>query len=555
MVSGKVRSDHAPFFSTLPPNDLVPLEAALRVALLDWLHYKPGPFPLVEWIHRRIGGEVETQLDKQGFHEIVLRGAGGPPPRATATSAPSTMDVPVARNDFFKTLPQNRFSPAEVQLREAIFEFLATWKFEDLATMGDLHDYPPVQRNRSSLLPRDVKLKEWIERRIGGEVELREGKKPTEQVVSLTLEGKRLVREKYEQLSRGNAVPALPEPSVKDAFFFGLPVDELLPAEIAMRQSIVDCLRTWMKTKPNSFLTMSDLAADPRIKTHREALLPPKVKLRAWIERRIGGEVVFEKGGPTGEYHLKFRGGAPPAKGTAKPNARPLIQESLPAKNTPARQFFADLPVDSFTDAEDELRLAVLDLLGDQADSSLLLVEFCRAFQKTPNLAEARAAVLPSEVTLQMWLNRRMSSEVEIAKDAAGRQIIRLREGKAETEVNPEDDGGVEADAIPNGNDEQIDQFFSSFPDDDFTLAEFELRDALLAFLGKWHKQEPPTVHNAKSDKDVAKVALTVLPRGCPVDLGVWIKRRIGGEINVDTHRKTLRLVMEESEAKKRKMN
>ena len=63
----------AQFFDSLPASDLLPMEAALRQVLVDWLHAKPGPFPLIEWIDRRIGGEVVTTV----VCEVAIVGARG----------------------------------------------------------------------------------------------------------------------------------------------------------------------------------------------------------------------------------------------------------------------------------------------------------------------------------------------------------------------------------------------------------------------------------------------------------------------------------------------
>eukprot|EP00927_Polykrikos_kofoidii_P072085 TRINITY_DN68239_c0_g1_i1.p1 TRINITY_DN68239_c0_g1~~TRINITY_DN68239_c0_g1_i1.p1 ORF type:complete len:622 (+),score=96.94 TRINITY_DN68239_c0_g1_i1:62-1867(+) len=600
MASVGLGSDHAPFFSSLPPNDLLPAESSLRQSLLDWLHQKPGPFPLIEWIDRRIGGEVETRRDPRGLYEILLRGTAGPPvphmplrmpphhgmvppnaaaaghgnfvprtqPQAGVTPMGPSRDFATFRNDFFDDLPNDRFSTEEVQLREAVFEFLASWKSKELATLRDLHDFPSVHRHTSSLLPRGVALQDWIEKRIGGEVELRPGKKGGDQIVCLTMEGKRLVREKYEQMSQGVA-PAVTEPTSKDAFFSSLPSDELLPEEITLWQDIIAFLQKWAKQKPKTYPSLTELSADAKVKTSRDVLLPPKIKLRAWIERRIGGEIELRRSSPTGEHLVMFRGSPPlPAVAAVEANPRGVVEEKAPVtKNTPARQFFADLPEDELSEAEQNLRAAVLDVLVGKESSPPLLVEVCRMFQKDPVLARTKAALLPSEVSLQMWVNRRIGGEVEITKSPEGRQIMRLRSEGSSAEASLAVESRVH-NAGGHGTDDEMDRFFSTLPSDEFTQAEASLREALLSFLGKWRKPQPPTVQQAKGDRDVARISSGLLPRGCPVDLGSWVQRRIGGEIEVsgpsgcDSNLKTLRLVGDDpprqaadsAGAKKRKM-
>eukprot|EP00927_Polykrikos_kofoidii_P076731 TRINITY_DN73771_c0_g1_i1.p1 TRINITY_DN73771_c0_g1~~TRINITY_DN73771_c0_g1_i1.p1 ORF type:complete len:598 (-),score=122.67 TRINITY_DN73771_c0_g1_i1:676-2391(-) len=547
------RSDHAPFFASLPSNELLPLETGLRQVLLDWLHTKAGPFPLIEWIDLRIGGEIETRRDAQGFYEIFLRGTAPPMPqmptvlpaqRGTTLNPPNT--VVCAREDFFKRLPQDRFSPEEVKFRDAVFEFLASWKSNEFATVQSLHNFPAVQRNRSAFLPREVKLQEWIERRIGGEVELRPGKKGFEQIVCLTIEGKRLVREKFEQMAKGKTVTA-PEPTAKDSFFSALPADELLLEEITLRQAVIEFMSKRLKQK-GEFPTISELMLDPVVKKACEGLLPPNVKVRAWIERRIGGEIEVNKSSLATDPQIIFRNATAtgPVKAAADSSTRPLAPEKgMSKKTTPARQFFESLPDDELTEAEQNLRSALIDVLASR-DSPPLLVDVCRMFQKEQHLSRTRTALLPAEVSVQMWINRRIGGEVEIAKDSQGRQVVRLRQEEVTAEANLE----TEAEA-PVEDDLDMELFFSSLPADEFSSDECQLREALLAFLGAWHRPMLPTVQHAKGDKGVARVLLSVLPRGCPVDLGAWIQRRIGGEIEVtgpggrDAHLQKLRLVEE----------
>ena len=59
-----------------------------------------------------------------------------------------------------------------------------------------------------------------------------------------------------------------------------------------------------------------------------------------------------------------------------------------------------------------------------------------KSFQKDPALSAPRIALLPAVVPLQMWINRRIGGEVEIAKDVQveGKQVVRLR-GAADTEA------------------------------------------------------------------------------------------------------------------------
>jgi len=566
-------SEHQAFFVNLPPNDLLPLEADLRKILISWLHMKQGPFPLIEWIDRRIGGEVETRKDSKGYTEIFLRGAspmggpvGGPmsgyapgmpphihhpggvpmgpspppPPPLTPASSVARPAVPghaakKSAEAFFKRLPRDQFGAQETTLREAVFEFLAKWKPQELATLPDLAGHLAIKIAQKNFLPKDVPLMDWIERRIGGELELRPGPKG-EMVVHLTQEGKRLVREKYEQMSTG-ATGLSAEPASRDTFFSTLPSEELLPGEVVLRQEIMDFLTAWSQKKPGTYPTVTELTNDAKVTKARTAFMPPKVKLRSWIERRVGGEIEIRKPDHGGEHQVMFRGAPPPAPPAAAPGRNPA--DSVAKKPTPAQAFFADLPEDELTDAEQDLRVAILDHLQERGHSPPLLTDVCRTFQKDPVLSQTKAALLPSEVSLQVWINRRIGGEVEICRDGDGRQVMKLR-GSGE-----EGDAGVAAPQMADGDAKE--NFFANLPSDEFGDAECQLRDALMAFLQNWRRPQPPSLSVVKADREVARIAKEVVPPGCSVDLADWILRRIGGEVEVlggpRDNQKTLQLV------------
>lgn len=68
------------FFRCLPKDELTSHEAALRQALVDFAEAVPGPFPLTEWIERRVGGELGLTLtDSDGYDMFLLRRAEPPP--------------------------------------------------------------------------------------------------------------------------------------------------------------------------------------------------------------------------------------------------------------------------------------------------------------------------------------------------------------------------------------------------------------------------------------------------------------------------------------------
>jgi len=83
------------------------------------------------------------------------------------------------------------------------------------------------------------------------------------------------------------------------------------------------------------------------------------------------------------------------------------------------------------------------------------------------------------------------------------------------------------------GGGDKKEQFFASLPEDSFTPEEEDLRDTLLAFLGMWTSNDPPSLSDAGGDPEIRRARPAVLPKGCQVSLKDWIERRIGGEIEL----------------------
>lgn len=544
--------DHAAFFATLPPTDLLPMEAALRQILVDWLRAKPGPFPLKEWIDRRIGGEVESRPGLNGSMEICFRGtmppvplsnmvASLPPlssigqpmrpqPPGTAPPAAAVAAGGKAEEDFFRRLPGDNFSSAEAALRESVFEFLATWKSQELATLADMNVNPKVVNCKGQFLPPNVTLRSWVEKRIGGEVELKPGKKKGDLIVGLTPEGKRLVKEKYQQLrssqqasSNGSSAAAAPESNKSaDQFFESLPEDELTGTELALREEIINFLsRLQQQRKPKA--TVGELGADAKVAKCRKTLLPQTVKLKTWIERRVGGEIEIAPGKNPGDPLVFFR------KGSGLEDASDDDMEA----------FLADLPEDALLDAEQDLRVMVLEYL--QNKGQVALPDFLSAFQKDPRLAGKRRNLLPEHVPLEIWIDRRIGGEVEITpKDNRGRQFARLRDGEAAAMQDDVHGGDYEEEA-------EQERWFTTLPDDEFLPEEEALREALLNYLNRRGQSTAVGVEKARSDDKVGHATKALLPPGCPVDLATWVQRRIGGEIEVSEKRggkeRTIQLV------------
>jgi len=559
------QSDTEAFLSSLPESKMTGLEAALRQALLDFVSSRhPKGLPLTKWIDRRIGGEVEVR-HVDGQDELFLRG------QSPGTGVADSRMDPQA---FFSGLDPNGFSPEEEVLRDSVFGFLARWKSRELATLTDMSSDQGVQRASRSFLPRGVKLMDWIEQRIGGEVEIKRGKGGQENV-HLTQSGMPLVTAKYEKLAGGKCKGAkggkgkepddLPmkgkglasEGAVagRANFFNELPPSELLPEELALRHAVLKFIDDWPRIganlgKPNGAVPLlSDLGQDPLVQSSRRFLSASKANLKEWIDRRIGGEVETRKD-EKGQFQLWIRGTVPPrvrqtsqkVKGSGSDEG---ASDKKPSKTaSAAEEWIATLPDDRHTDAEVELRQAILDYLQGK-DESVQFSEACKDRQ----IKQCRSAFLPPEVPLRLWIDRRIGGEVETSKDDVGKYTLALRHPDGDAGEEPQDPDAQEEvffpepvaeDGEPNGGrpsdidkEAQREAFFAELPDDGFTNEEEQLREALIDFLQDWKAREPPTLSHAGGDPRVKRWKLKVLPKGIPVAFSEWINRRIGGEIEL----------------------
>jgi len=453
---------HAQFFASLPDNELKGWEQELRRILLEALSEVHGAFPLSEWIDRRIGGEVATRRTDGAHCEIVKRDM----PESRFHQHPQARGGPrSAQESFFASLSPTAFSTAEQALRDAVFEFLFNWQRLELANLHHLLRFPDVCRAASNFLPKNIPMKEWIEHRIGGEIEIQPGRNG-EQVIVLTDKSHMT---NYVQVRRNKAMaaaaalghhvggrvasqcptspgrpPASPMPPTalppqvanvsKEQFFNSLPNGTLLPKELALREAILSWYHRWMQNRPTNrarnFPTLSDIGGDHDVKLAKQELLPPKVRLADWIERRIGGEVVLRalRDG-LHEIYLRSEGSPPtvPPDGPPEP-PDPVVVRNLPPPADPAKEeFFGSLPTDEFSPAEESVREALLNFLEAWSGPN------------PPNIADAsaddtvaacRRDLLPKGcgVSLKEWMDRRIGGEIETRAGPNGQWVFQLRD-------------------------------------------------------------------------------------------------------------------------------
>mmetsp|Transcript_37728 Transcript_37728/g.82896 ORF Transcript_37728/g.82896 Transcript_37728/m.82896 type:complete len:457 (-) Transcript_37728:65-1435(-) len=304
-----------PFFDSLPNDDFLPEETLLREAVTNAV--ARGPLPMIQvvrdeqvraaktflprfvtledWIERRIGGEVAVYKDKMGRASCKLVG-------------PSKEERNEIAEQFWAALPEGSFTKEEERLRTAIYEFLANWRSPELASLSHSGGDKAVRQARMALLKPGacVSLKDWIERRLGAELELRQDQ-TMQWIIHLTELGKAEVRRAAQMAVRGlprrgafgePAMAPWAQPLVekenmdeqREKFFAALPEDSLSVEEVNLRASLMDFLNSWTADMPP---TLTDAGQDAEVKMHRLNLLPKGccVSLRAWIDQRIGGEI------------------------------------------------------------------------------------------------------------------------------------------------------------------------------------------------------------------------------------------------------------------------
>merc|ERR1712100_688612 len=72
----------------------------------------------------------------------------------------------------FDDLPEDGFTPDEEKMREALFDFIERWR-DGTPSLSDAGADEGIKRARMALLPKElgISLKDWIERRVGGEID------------------------------------------------------------------------------------------------------------------------------------------------------------------------------------------------------------------------------------------------------------------------------------------------------------------------------------------------------------------------------------------------
>lgn len=304
-------------------------------------------------------------------------------------------------------------------MREALLYWIDTWRPGSGKGKGgsaaplvqDVALNPQILKLRQKLLPTTVTLQEWVEARIGGEIEIRSNQKGH-----------------LEMLLRSPAEGAEPEPAQDaSAILDELPQDALTEEELELREKVLELVAS-------SPMPLRHVSHTPKVMAVKRKFLPDEVPLRDWIDRRIGGEVEV-----TEDEQVRSRNAAeeeepppeasPPrnmakGKGKGKPGKDKAHNGDTPDHRT-TESFFQSLPAESLTDGEEELRDAVLTFITERwtgEDRSPLA-----KVMLDPDVKRCRAQALPHSLPLKEWLERRLGGELEILQNAKGTLLLGIR--------------------------------------------------------------------------------------------------------------------------------
>ncbi|CAE7169042.1 unc-104, partial [Symbiodinium pilosum] len=189
-----------------------------------------------------------------------------------------------SKKAFFDSLPADELLEKELELRQLLLDHLDRFQQDggpgEGPMLSSIANSKACQKLKGELLKREVSLRDWIDRRVGGEIATKIGSNG--QVIIFYRNDQPEVQ--GAEISRE-----------AQAFFDGLPPDGFLPAEEALREVILNFLESSGDDPP----TLREAQQVPEIRDARDACLtgPSGVTLKMWIDRRIGGEIATWRAG------------------------------------------------------------------------------------------------------------------------------------------------------------------------------------------------------------------------------------------------------------------
>lgn len=302
--------------------------------------------------------------------------------------------------EFFRSLPADGFTDQEEALRTSVLDFLNSEKWlAKQVPINAVRNNPEVAEAVKACLPKKVSLKDWMENRIGGEVDIEADPTGKQQA---------LISPKMTNAAR------------KDTWFSSLPDGRLNPDEEKMKRKLIQLIRSWTpvdaKGKDRGPITLSHVGTDGEMKALTLRIMK-KFPLREWIERRLSESIEVDGPHGSGQYQLRLVAG---------------FEQDLESKEklaTERKEAFLDsLPTDGFTPEEETLRSAILDFLTSWTEPAAATMNQLGADQAT---SQAKKELFSQQAklvqgagrktcSLREWVERRIGGEVDILEDKFG---------------------------------------------------------------------------------------------------------------------------------------
>mmetsp|Transcript_47856 Transcript_47856/g.113715 ORF Transcript_47856/g.113715 Transcript_47856/m.113715 type:complete len:485 (-) Transcript_47856:59-1513(-) len=407
------------FFEQLPAEELLDWELELRGALLRAADERRGlAFPLLDWIDSRVGGDIAlngreiyrrnarlaggthtgrpTNPNEAILANSMAAGAYATPPVAQGGASSSVADARV--DAFFARLPAEAYNPEEELLRTHIGHFLASWRDTSTLqpTLQDMEASPEVHTHQQ-WLPRYVSLRQWVEQRMGQDLALEHDAETQQDFVTVQSETfRQAVNNIYHENQRQKATP--------EDFFESLSRDSLSELELQLRKLLLDCIRA----TGGRGVTIKDAVAHAEVRRLKRELLPEKVNLRDWIDRRVGRDISCTRmdGAP-------FHGQIVLSEAqTQQDGGDDLVSAALNVRLS-EDEFFMSLPEERFLPAEQALRDALIGLLHRHGQA----ITIATATQDAQVDGAIRGLLGNAATTLEAWMARRIGGEVSMLQD------------------------------------------------------------------------------------------------------------------------------------------
>jgi len=187
----------------------------------------------------------------------------------------------------------------------------------------------------------------------------------------------------------------------REAFFDSLPPDEFTETEVALLDAMLEKLRSL-----DGSARLNIVVVDPNVKKFKLALLPKKVGIAHWIERRAGIMLAVQPDPLAPDNQI----------------VSIVENDKRETRMSDRETFFESLPLELSAE-EETLLTAMQEKLVSVGGSARL-----NSVVMDPNVRQAKRALLGKNVGIACWVERRVSTYFTVQDDpvAKNNQIVSL---------------------------------------------------------------------------------------------------------------------------------